>query len=827
MNGDEWRDNPGNEVRWSFMKNARKHLFSLIFLLCGLLTLFLYAIPFPHRLPFGDGGEFLSVSASLGIAHPSGYPLYVLGARAASILLSSHRAGLALFSILPALCVLFFLARIHAEQVLAHGAQLRSHLRGNVQHILLAGIAIMIVFRFALSPAFRFSATEIDVYAFNLLFASTFIVLLSRERTAVESRALILLSYLFGLSLCNHGSALLWFPVFLWALWLLVRNDGMRAGVSKGLFFFILGLTPYLYLPIRHRLDPDISWMALDTVKGLAAFLTREPYHDGGLLRTVSRGVYQVKEYFLLLVGELGFPLAAAGLAGFGTLFHRSRGRGIVSVSVFLLSGIVLALLVDFTPSELQTVPVTPFFLPSFLLVSSLAMMTVIQSGKRRSWVAPLFLCSLVIGVFLPPRVHRNPPVVRNRVKGSEYSQGTACFLAFETLRRLPENAVVCPVTDHLTFPLWYAQKVKGIREDVCIVQQNNVEKYIALLRNEIPPDTAAIQAISAGEDRRKRRPPDQSIPLESFEITPASLKQLIRVLIAHASRGTPVFLELARSLEVLSPFCVPEGSLFRLMPDRPDTLEEGHLQELRHFWNGVLRYHEKEVNDGRCDPGDRVALSLLLNEPACFLLLTGEYSEAEWYFGRALELLPFHEITLNNMAGLRFRQDNLTGAFEILRRNILFNPYGAQTFENMGYILECSGDDARALSHYMMSWNKGNRSISLQHRIADRLFHDGAYDAAVAHYERLFGSNPRGEKVAGFRAGYIHQHRNRPNTAVDIYVRVLEHHPDYGLCHLSLGAVLLRLGQSDRAREHLHHACADGESREGALKALARLEGR
>jgi hypothetical protein len=179
----------------------------------------------------------------LGITHPTGYPTY---------LMLTH-----LFTYLPfgdpAYRVNFGSAIYAALAVVAVYA---AGLLLSRRVVAAASGALA----FGLGTALWSQAVIAEVYTLNALLVSVTIVVLLLWREYRKDRYLLLSALLVGLCLTNHLTSGLLLPASL----LFVALVDWRKLVDirlvlGGAGLFLLGLTPYLYLPIRAAMDPPME----------------------------------------------------------------------------------------------------------------------------------------------------------------------------------------------------------------------------------------------------------------------------------------------------------------------------------------------------------------------------------------------------------------------------------------------------------------------------------------------------------------------------------------------------------------------------------------
>jgi len=243
---------------------------------------------------FDDSLEFHVVLPTLGIAHPSGYPLYTLLGRLVSALpFGPDPAGrLNLLSALlaaAAVGVLFLVARRFSGSRPA------------------AAIATAI---FALSPTWWSQATIAEVYALHGLLVALFLLFLLRwedERLAGGSdRFLRAAAFVCGLGLAHHRMIALLVPAALvfvfWTDGRLLREP--RRWIAPAL----LGLAPlllYLYLPLRGQAVTSLDGAYEPTLRGTVDWILASGYRVfiTGNPFDIDRGW---SDYVALLLKELG-----------------------------------------------------------------------------------------------------------------------------------------------------------------------------------------------------------------------------------------------------------------------------------------------------------------------------------------------------------------------------------------------------------------------------------------------------------------------------------------------------------------------------------------
>ncbi|MFC1854217.1 DUF2723 domain-containing protein, partial [candidate division CSSED10-310 bacterium] len=231
-----------------------KHHYRMMLLpiLILLILIFIYYSTLCPTVYWYDSAELTVVSDQIGIPHPTGYPTYLIMAKYFSLFTPSEPAlGINAFSLLCSMLTLLCLIRYLKMLELAPSA-----------------ISIGILF-LAGSEVFWSQSIKAEVYTLNLLFI---VLILLCEKVWLDTndpRYACVSSFLFGLGMGNHvtlifiGPALIWYRVrALYRHLKPVKQKQISLSftfVSMNGLLFLLGLSVYLYLPLRAIFDPTIN----------------------------------------------------------------------------------------------------------------------------------------------------------------------------------------------------------------------------------------------------------------------------------------------------------------------------------------------------------------------------------------------------------------------------------------------------------------------------------------------------------------------------------------------------------------------------------------
>lgn len=318
------------------------------------------------------------------------------------------------------------------------------------------------------------------------------------------------------------------------AAFAMTRGAGTFALVSVGLA--AIGITPYLFMFLRAAQSPPINEAAPATFDALLAVIRRAQYPVRTPLDdpTVPHGPDNPGRSFLVLgvqladylvyyswqwargirheVGQVITAIVMCGLGLRGMLAHRrvDRGSWWMVFGVFLITGLGLVLYMNFKPGFGRWFDRFPqggqhevrerdyFFVVSFVvwgLWVGLGLMTVAAQLARRSAVLAKVAPAVLAIALMPLALNWT---AASRRSGPDAT--LAADLAYNVLNSVPPYGILFTYGDNDTFPLWWAQEVEGVRQDVTVVclALANTDWYMRQLR-DYPTralDTVALPAI-------------------------------------------------------------------------------------------------------------------------------------------------------------------------------------------------------------------------------------------------------------------------------------------------------------------------------------------
>lgn len=443
-------------------------------LLSGILVsilCFLTALP---GVGFIDSGEMAAAAATLGIPHPTGYPLLMmLGNLSTLIFPWEPIIGLNVLNGLLTGASAFFLVLLFARFLRTIPA-LGEDVDWGMRLILIPVVTALLV---ATGTIWWSLGTGFEAYGLHALFLALLCWSFLRWVDAIHAeneqesdsarrqrtrRTGFLFALMLGLSFSNHMTTIILAPAFL-------LHYGLVAGLNRGSFGrllrllppFLIGLLPYIYLPIRAASSPALNWGQPDNLERFLYHVMGGQYQ--GLMFNVDVVGQQLGWFFTILPGEfvwVGLLLVVPGVA---YLYRRGRRR-LLFASVLFLTSLLFA--GTYAIREIE-----PYFLTALLAVGLL-----IASGG--AWLQERIRPQLLFLLLLLPPI--GIALHYGEVDRSEES--LAETFARDLLNGLPRNSLLLTTRwDYLISPTLFVQYASGVRPDVTVANLNMLHDRVYL----------------------------------------------------------------------------------------------------------------------------------------------------------------------------------------------------------------------------------------------------------------------------------------------------------------------------------------------------------
>lgn len=441
-------------------------LFVLVF-----ITYIVFLCPSLHPR---DNPDLLTATITLGIPHSPGYPLFtILGNLFSKIPLGTlpWRINLmsALFSALSIMVLYFLILKL-------------------TKKIWPAVIGSLLI---AFSYFYFLQSLYADVLSLNNLLVALELLAILSWRETKKPKYLYFFAFLFGLAFSNHQLSFILLPAFLYLLWVTDKKIFLNWKLALKLFgLFVLGLLPYIYLPIRAGQNPSYIWGEPNTLLGFLYMITRKEY-TADSFQNISFFAWRLWDWFKLiswkefLVVGLGF-----GIIGFVNFWKKNKQLAIFILLLVIFAGPVFAIFSDTSSEWVEAIGMERFFIFSYFLFALAIGLGINWFFEKYPRIAALLII-LPIGFFL---INFRQVNLRHYYYAED--------LGRNILKSLPENTVLFAGSDVPLFELWYLQKVENLRPDVKILPGAD-PKLVGL------PDST--------KRRITKEFPDYNLPLEEL----------------------------------------------------------------------------------------------------------------------------------------------------------------------------------------------------------------------------------------------------------------------------------------------------------------------
>jgi hypothetical protein len=405
----------------------------------------------PTILPY-DSPDLLDVPmlqmqvCVLGMTHPTGYPSYLMLSHLFTYLPvgdCAYRSNLASAAY----------AALSVTAVFAAG-----YLLG--RRVVAATAAAL---AFGLGTTLWSQAVMAEVYTLNaLLIALTILALLVwRERRS--DRYLLLSAFLVGFCMTNHLTSGLLLPAsVLFVAFVDWRKLVDVRLVLKGAALFVVGLAPYLYLPLRSAMDPPFKandptnferfWYVVSGGNLRGGFFAFGPAEVPGRLAF----------YMNHLLDNLHLGLVAVGMAGFVVLLVRDRA------AAAFLGFLYLGWLFHAVENDIPDIQL--YFIPTYLVLCIAMAVGFAFLLSEVEWILERFervprgvaLGALSVVVLLLPLPGIGESYARNDMSDD--------YRGAEILDDVAENAAPNSTVLHHRSNLYYMVMVEERRQDLTLV---------------------------------------------------------------------------------------------------------------------------------------------------------------------------------------------------------------------------------------------------------------------------------------------------------------------------------------------------------------------
>jgi hypothetical protein len=645
------------------MKIGKKHLFGILIF---IISYIIYIITSAPGLMFTDSGELAGAAVTLGIAHPTGYPLFIILAHLWSliplpitkILMLNYFAGflVALSASIFYYSTFIIFALLEKSDILENlkfqSVKTNKHKKSKDKTVvnsefisknnykeLLACISALL---FAFALTIWDLATMIEVYPLQVLMFNLIIYyfLKSINSTDRSKRYLIITSLIIGLAFSNHLTTLLILPAVL-GVYLLTKNWEMAKFGDRFKYLLILliplliGVSPYLFLIIRSASEPIFDW------GGVSRSIDKFIYHVSGkqfqIWMFTGEGIGKnVKRFFELIPFQLGFIGILPLIMGFIYLVKKSR----LLLSFFLL--MVLGCFIYAINYSIHDID--SYFSLAFIGILMISAVGIYYfSNKLGKYSFALILFPIISFAINYTSVNKS-----NNDLVNTYTE-----LVCKGIK--PNAIVISSQWDYFVSAFWYKQAVEGYRKDIDLVEKELSRRtWYPLQLSRLSPEVCKPAQKEINEYLKyleRFESGEKFSDLDNINIQNLYIKML-RTIIDSAIDKRPVYVSpeiylssdgIGPDFEIIRGYnLLPEGLAYRLVRDTNYVSQINtnnfKLDKLVKIFDD-LRFTEK--NDHLIEGLKNYLIMNIINGAAQYCNKTNQFETGKYIIEQALRLEP------------------------------------------------------------------------------------------------------------------------------------------------------------------------------------------
>ncbi|MCJ7804485.1 DUF2723 domain-containing protein [Patescibacteria group bacterium] len=435
-------------------KNLLKNI--IVYLLVFLIPfgVYLYTLC-PTISVYADAGEYPTMAAISGFAHPPGYPLFILILKAFLLLpfgSVAYKANLASAFLASCALVIFYLL-----------------LKSLTKDKMIAFVSVMIL---AFSKIFWRIAIVSEVFSLTALFMVLIFLLFQLWATTGKKKFFFWFLITSGFGLAHHQGVIL-VSLLPFLIWFLVGKMWRQLKIKDyhlALPLILVGYLPYFYIYLVAHRVPPMNWDAPQTLSGLFRLMTRASYGSFRLTLLNQETPFgeQMSELLKLFLNSFSAPallLALIGLAGIlrknrRLFFHCLLIIGIVGIFLSWYSGMPLSQVYQIQYLERFQV-ITSIFLVILIAFGLVQIKKIITKVKKQS----LVILTLIVFVLIPLFMVKN-----NFSKVSQRGNYFGEKLGQDILANTPQNSILIFGNDAVINALLYQRYALEQRRDVAFL---------------------------------------------------------------------------------------------------------------------------------------------------------------------------------------------------------------------------------------------------------------------------------------------------------------------------------------------------------------------
>lgn len=475
-------------------------------IIVSILVFIIYLITLAPSVIQIDSGELAAVQLTLGIAHPTGYPLYTILGYVFSLIplpfTNIYQMNL-LAAIYCAAAVGFFVqsAKLVLDNLSAFTLQKCTPVKKqkkknrkekeettgpkNVNKEIPDIVKIFVTaiggFILAFSKTFWFQSTSVEVYSLHVLLLCVIIFILlkaylqNEEQNKGIRNSWYLLAIALGLGFSNHMTTLLILPAI---AYLFFSKFGFNKSSIKKMFLMIAIFTPlltliYSYLPWRASQQPILNWGNPIDLERILRHISGKQYQVW-LFSSMEAAKKQLGYFFSALPAEFNIALVPILL---GIIFTYNFSKKLFVFLIVVFTSTVLYSI------NYDIVDIDAYFLLAYIalsffsIVGLIKLYSLLKQSKHKDLVviAASLILTIIFASYNYKKVNQS-----NTWIFEDYSKSL--------INSTGKNSIILSYQwDFFISASYYFQNIENIRKDVIIIDKELLRRswyYNQLNRN-------------------------------------------------------------------------------------------------------------------------------------------------------------------------------------------------------------------------------------------------------------------------------------------------------------------------------------------------------
>ena len=417
-----------------------------------------------------DSGELASVQKLLGIAHPTGYPLFTM--------LGYFFLQLPIFS--SDIFQANFLAAIYCSISVGLFSKFlfEIFLISKVNSLPETTIKLIIISSsivLGLSTTFWFQSTSVEVYSLHLVLIISTLFLFVKAFRNDDAKFWYLFAYFFGISLSNHMTSILIIPaaVYLYFKKNSFNKNSFLFGARLALITSISAMIVYLYLPIRAMQELILNWGNPIDFERFWRHFTGAQYQVW-IFSSLEASKKQLSYFIQNLTNEFFYIIYLPIIFGIVSLFKISKT---VLFFTLLLTFSTILYSINYDIVDIDSYFLLTYI--SFIVFFFFGIIRILEFSKNPTINVILMTIILIIFPALQLTMNHDKVDQSDNFIFEDYTKAS--------LNSLPANSILFSYQwDYLISPSYYFQFVENYRRDVTIVDKELLRRswYFDQLNN-------------------------------------------------------------------------------------------------------------------------------------------------------------------------------------------------------------------------------------------------------------------------------------------------------------------------------------------------------